>query len=399
DVLERTPAASTAPTAPTLKSRSGFPEHTRRGGAGRFRPRRSSPEAGSGVCRADVSSSSDVGRAADKGGDARAKTWEEEEKRRVDGENRQRLANMTDDQIQAERQELLSSLSPAFIQRVLKRSNIDSGGAQTDLALDPPAPAPASAPATDAPKPNRAKSVSFATPQKDGAAPKGGENGGDEAAGAGVLAHGSIHFPRPPQPPDLDPSSETFLEDLHDKYFPSLPAEPEKLEWMQSSKSIRDAYSPSACALHAKDIRFSFTGELIPPRTAAQIPVTAGLHHHGESPDAAGYTIAELAHLARSSYPAQRCLAFQTLGRVLFRLGRGEFGDSGELAAEATGASDSLGELARGLWHEVERNNVIETLVLESEGQGPDRGRHVSAKAYATEAVWLWRKGGGRRWK
>ena len=35
----------------------------------------------------------------------------------------------------------------------------------------------------------------------------------------------------------------------------------------------------------------------------------------------------------------------------------------------------------------------------ESEGNGVDGGRHLSAKAYATEAVLLWRKGGGRRWK
>ena len=35
----------------------------------------------------------------------------------------------------------------------------------------------------------------------------------------------------------------------------------------------------------------------------------------------------------------------------------------------------------------------------ESEGKGVAGGRHMSARAYATEAVWLWQKGGGRRWK
>jgi len=51
------------------------------------------------------------------------------------------------------------------------------------------------------------------------------------------------------------------------------------------------------------------------------------------------------------------------------------------------------------LWGLVEKGGVIGMLVRESEGEGVDGGRHVSARAYATEAVWLWRKGGGRRWK
>jgi len=394
DVLERRPAAAKPPTAPTLKSSGGFPEHRKRVGERRVKQPRSVAAAPPAVSAQNVSPSAPVP-AAETGGKAQAKTWEEEEKQRIDEENKQRLANMTADQIQAERQQLMSSLSPAFIQRLLKRSNIDTGSTQTDLAAADPPPGPT----TDPPKSKNQKSVSFAEPAIEGIDQNDGENDERESPVPGTLAQGSIHFPRPPQPPDLDPSSETFLEDLHDKYFPSLPTDPDKLEWMQSSQSTKDAYSPSATAFNPKDIRFSFAGELIAPKTAAQIPVTAGLHHHGESPDAAGYTIAELAHLARSTYPAQRCVAFQTLGRVLYRLGKGEFGDSGELDSETTGAPDSFGELARGLWHEVERNNAIETLVLESEGQGADRGRHVSAKAYATEAVWLWRKGGGRRWK
>ena len=63
--------------------------------------------------------------------------------------------------------------------------------------------------------------------------------------------------------------------------------------------------------------------------------MTAGLHHHGAAPEDAGYTIGELAHLARSTVPAQRCVAFQTLGRVLYRLGRGEFGGRGRGGASA----------------------------------------------------------------
>ena len=58
-----------------------------------------------------------------------------------------------------------------------------------------------------------------------------------------------------------------------------------------------------------------------------------------------------------------------------------------------------MGELARGLWDEVEREGVIELAVAESEGEGIAGGKHVSARAYASEAVWLWRQGGGRQRK
>ena len=35
----------------------------------------------------------------------------------------------------------------------------------------------------------------------------------------------------------------------------------------------------------------------------------------------AGYTLGELAHLARSTLAGQRCLSIQTLGRILHKLG------------------------------------------------------------------------------
>ena len=120
----------------------------------------------------------------------------------------------------------------------------------------------------------------------------------------------------------------------------------------------------------------------MPPRIARAVPVSKGLHHHGEAPEAAGYTIPELARLARSKFPSQRCLAFQVLGRVLYRLGRGEWGDEGE-------------EMVKGLWGCVEGGKVIETL---EEAAGAEGG-HQGSMAYATEALWLWRKGGGKRWK
>src|SRR5262249_23663368 len=140
-----------------------------------------------------------------------------------------------------------------------------------------------------------------------------------------------IHFPQPhPESdtePDPDPSSPEFLAHLHKKYFPNLPADPQKLAWMMppSDTEPDPHYSPMLNSLLPSSLRFDFRGRLLPPRKSREIPAHLGLHHHADSPLSAGYTVPELAHLARSSFPAQRCMAFQTLGRVLFRLGSGAY--------------------------------------------------------------------------
>ena len=101
-------------------------------------------------------------------------------------------------------------------------------------------------------------------------------------------------------------------------------------------------------------------------------------------------------------------MAYQTLGRILFRLGRGEFGVEGTIEVEgpdameeghaervAAASEGDAAELARGLWDCVEANRVVDTL---SEEVNRING-HLTAKAFAEEALWNWRKGGGRRRK
>ncbi|KAI6795083.1 hypothetical protein KC361_g5207 [Hortaea werneckii] len=405
DVQERQVSQPKAPSAPTLRSKTGFPEHKKRNTTSRFRKKAQENNPPSEKSSQNVAQPPPSAKPSS-GSDAKPKSWEEDEKQRIDDENRQKLAGMSEAEIEEERRELMNSMSPEFIQRLLKRSNIDSGSNESNLQPEQP-PSVQENPVEEKKTKEPKKSVKFADPepaappnpsqQPETRPPKDEKDmryvDDDPTPGD------SVHFPPAPQPPDLDPNSTTFLIDLHEKYFPSLPTDPDKLSWMQTTRADRQAYSTGASAFNAQEIRFSFTGELLAPTTSHLIPVTEGLHHHGAAPDAAGYTIPELAHLSRSSYAAQRCIAFQTLGRILYRLGKGEFGNPGEPGVEATGLEDSLGELARGLWGVVEHEKVIEGLVAESEGQGVDGGRHLSARAYATEAVWLWRKGGGRRWK
>ncbi|KAI5249208.1 hypothetical protein E4T42_05393 [Aureobasidium subglaciale] len=409
DVQERKPtAAPTPPQPPAFKnSQGGFPAHRKRDVQSRFKRKIQQDAAPAAPPPQPHSHSNDPGNDDD--------DFMTTERRRIDEENRQRIAEMSSEEIEEERRELLSSLDPSLIQRLLSRATIEEGGSNEDFpGLQEKIAETKQEVKTqpDVAKPR--KTVKFAEVEDEPASAetehevledtnvstkqhKHDHSGHEVAAEVGLPTDSTIHFPRPSQPPSLDPSDPNFLEDLHEKYFPDLPADPEKLEWMMSTPS--DAYSVSQTSLDPKDIRFAFTGALIPPSLAAEIPVTMGLHHHGNAPDAAGYTIPELAMLARSSVPAQRCIAFQTLGRVLYRLGKGEFGDPGEEGQGTVGAKDTLGELARGLWFEVKKESVLEICLAESDGRGAAGGRHMGAKSYATEAVWLWQQGGGRRWK
>jgi RNA polymerase II-associated protein 1 len=45
--------------------------------------------------------------------------------------------------------------------------------------------------------------------------------------------------------------------------------------------------------------------------------VTAALHHHGENPEAAGYTLDELFHLSRATILQQRVIALQTIANII----------------------------------------------------------------------------------
>ncbi|KAG9336327.1 hypothetical protein JZ751_002674, partial [Albula glossodonta] len=94
--------------------------------------------------------------------------------------------------------------------------------------------------------------------------------------------------------------------------------EPEKLEW------LRDLPPPRRKGTkRAMQARFHFTGALIPP--TEDLPTHLGLHHHGEEPELAGYSLQELFHLSRSQVIQQRSLALTTLARILTKARSGEF--------------------------------------------------------------------------
>ncbi|KAJ8353581.1 hypothetical protein SKAU_G00211480 [Synaphobranchus kaupii] len=94
--------------------------------------------------------------------------------------------------------------------------------------------------------------------------------------------------------------------------------EPEKLEW------LRDLPPPRKRGTErAMQARFDFTGLLIPP--TEDLPTHLGLHHHGEEPELAGYSLQELFHLSRSQVIQQRNLALTTLARIVTKARLGDF--------------------------------------------------------------------------
>jgi hypothetical protein len=399
DVQER--AASVA-VAPTFKSNvTGFPAHKKRTGASRFKKNRNGE---------DDSSSKPATLLQP------APSMEQTERQRIDDENRRKLAEMSETEIEQERQELFAGLSPALIERLLKRSTIDD---------EPPVRSffpTADVPAESARRPSNApRKVSFALPDIDVDEQKQKPTAehhsiSDPSPRLGAVDNiepeelssqkqspefdeamefgGTVHFPRPQTAPDLDPASSSFLDDLHEKYFPNLAHDPSKLAWMSAATKEEDkSYDPSQAGLDPSVVRFDFKGGLIPPSTANALSTDLGLHHHGDAPSAAGYTISELAHLARSSFPAQRCIAYQTLGRILFRLGIGEFGRESDMDLE--GPEGERAKLAKGLWAAIKDNRVLDTLTEEA---NKERG-HQTSIALAQEAVWNWQRGGGRELK
>ncbi|KAK9320126.1 RPAP1-like protein [Lipomyces orientalis] len=302
---------------------------------------------------------------------------------KISEENEERIASMTPEEIEAEKAALEASLPPGLISRILKRDPCAADAILWDSAAG-------------ANNNVITQSSTFDTKEigNDPHATEGGQTGQDDIATTntdGNLAttpiypesrEYSTHFPSPIST-ELDPDAPNFLELLHKKYFPDLPVEPSRLAWMKPVTDEEDnssPYNPQQESVSPADIRFDFHGDIIPPSKSASLSTALGLHHHSDSPGYAGYTIPELSHLCRSAVAAQRAIAVQVIGRILYKLGINHYG---EYVGDA-------------LWDIVEHTRVVESLY---EAADEKKTRHVGLQTCAVEALWLWKKGGGRRHK
>ncbi|KAL1859068.1 hypothetical protein Daus18300_009708 [Diaporthe australafricana] len=411
DIREKDVGTVKPPSFPQPKSTTtGFPEHKKRTRASAFKKQRQGADADASEPRNVSAITTREPPAPPAQTSQPGRPGLTAEQAAIDRENKDLLASMTPEQVEEERQDLLSRLDPSIVQMFLRRANLDESSAPSPFDEPPDAEAgtaeppiseaapvivveDTTAPKTEQKKPK--KTVRFdedappPEPPADLFDPSSKTPPTSSTAAADSFAANTTHFPHPKPLPDLDPSDPDFLETLHSKYFPNLPADPSKLAWMApiptpgSAADQESPYYPGQSSLSIASLRFDFKGRLLAPSRSRKIPVTKGLHHHGQAPEAAGYTIGELGILARSAVPAQRCVAFQTLGRILFRLGQGEWG-----------GGDSDSDLAKGLWRTAQEGKVIESLLEAAEvpeGQG-----HRGSRSYAIEALWLFEKGG---WK
>jgi len=355
--------SSSPPPPPAFKStKSGFPEHKSRFNASAFKQKQQAARQTAPNPTAAHLEPSD--RAIfHQVGKKYGVDFDQQQKADIDEENKRRIAEMSTEDIEDARAELMRSLNPAFLERLLKRANIDEDSLeQAQWPEEDTEHNSEDHTLQDNPTLNPVSQIS----EQESPAP-------------------AIHFPAPPRSKSdfvpLDSNDPSFLSDLKSQYFPELSHDPSALGWLQDpteEEEQESLYNPERDSFAPSALRFGFNGRLIPPKESLEIDVKQGLHHHGDAPSSAGYTIPELSLLARSTLPNQRCVAYQVLGRILFRLGRGDFGARGS-------------ELQEALWSLIEHEKPLEIMMSEANRQSG----HISAKAHATEALWLWRKGGG----
>ena len=92
--------------------------------------------------------------------------------------------------------------------------------------------------------------------------------------------------------------------------------ETEKLAWQGELPPIQPGQLTGLSA------RFGFDGSLLP--ADSEVPVTAGLHHHGEEQERPGYSLEEMMILCRSSNNRQRQVGLELVEAVLGRWWTGE---------------------------------------------------------------------------
>lgn len=90
-------------------------------------------------------------------------------------------------------------------------------------------------------------------------------------------------------------------------YFGRAPTEEEKqaMEWMQPIVPKLRKEETKTTTQRIVAYRFDLSGNLLTKEMQETIPTYHGLHHHGEDPDLAGYTLLEILHLSKSTFPAQ----------------------------------------------------------------------------------------------
>lgn len=336
----------------------------------------------------------------------------ESEAARIHAENAALLDQMSPEERERERKELIDSLDPKLVQSLMKRirerSEIEGSGGTWVGNLPPsveealnngPVPTEPHMPSADEPpfdEESDVGAISEAYEDIDDSAPLDYQIAQkiDHMSNDELFA--DVHFARP-APANLDMNDPNFNEKLHQQYFPDLPREIEKLEWMAP---LDNAPKPPLVIDDVSECRFDFRGNLVPPSREIKSTTHSALHHHSKDPQLAGYTIPEMAHLARSTFASQRSIAIKMLGRILYKMGKRHYNsqlipevDEETFRTEHNANPNEVVDKIYGMfWDLIKSEKVIELLKLGAEEKVT---KNVSVRAHAIDALWLWKQGGG----
>lgn len=329
----------------------------------------------------------------------------------IHDENVQSIQKMSKEEILREKQELLESLDPKLIRQLLRNVNDRSKGGPLFAEIEgaPGTWVGGTSEVRDLPslsdeQVDKALGIEIAEPEpteeeladEDDVAPLDFQiaQSVDHMANEELLK--DVHFVTHDDNNDdqqLDLDDPDFDEKLHDKFFPDLPKDVEKLQWM---KPASDEELPTVIE-NVSNCRFDFKGNLVPPTRQITSTTHTALHHHADDAHLAGYTIPELQRLSRSTYPGQRAIAVQTLGRILYKLGKQSYY---QLVPEVDvetyqedGSTQKVIEKIYGMfWDLVQDCRITECL---QDAADEKKTSHLSTRNYALDALWLWKKGGG----
>lgn len=202
-----------------------------------------------------------------------------------------------------------------------------------------------------------------------------------------------VHFVTKKQLAQYEPLSiddPEFEHKLKEKYFPDLPAEIDKLKWMENTDDSN--ITGNKVIDTVADLRFDFKGNLCAPQQDVS-STKDGLHHHADNPALKGYTLEELQNYALSTYPGQKCIALQTLGRVMYKIKAERYYQlipeiDQEQLDDLNGDITPIIEQIYGmLWAWLTNLKIVD--IVESNLNS----KNLSIKNYATEAIWMLKQG------
>ncbi|KAI9304606.1 hypothetical protein BJ944DRAFT_83015 [Cunninghamella echinulata] len=223
----------------------------------------------------------------------------------IEEENNQRIATMSEEEISNAREEILGTLSQesiAFLQKLKNNKGLTLSKEQQHK------------------KDNDNNVITTKTTTTANTNTNTNTNT-NANANANANTNTTQHITKE----DNDDDDDNDLLKMKEKYFANVPLENDKLAWMDdrfktpnNSNSTKNEITEDEVKMDPiyRQLRFDLHGKVVDQNDLAK-KQQQELHHHGDQPDLAGYTLAELFYLVRSQVPSQRALVLNCLSKIL----------------------------------------------------------------------------------